>query len=99
METTIKGKYLEYKGKPLVREDNIICYGDMSDKYIRSLMIVSTKKVGNLEVPENILVQILSTDTSVPQYERIVKQGQKKGLFDAFDIGVAWLERQLSSEA
>ena len=94
METTVKGKFLEYKGKPLVREGNMICYGDMSEKYILSLMIVSTKKAGKLELPDSILVQILSTDTSRPQYERIVKQAEKKGLYEAFDIGVEWLERQ-----
>ena len=34
-----KGKYLMYKGKPLVRENNFICYGDMEDEYILFLMI------------------------------------------------------------
>ena len=33
------GKYLEYKGKPLVREDNTICYGDMSEKCVLVLEI------------------------------------------------------------
>ena len=27
----VGGKYLEYKGKPLVREGETICYGDMTD--------------------------------------------------------------------
>ena len=28
----VSGKYLEYKGKPLVREGDTICYGDKTDK-------------------------------------------------------------------
>ena len=30
----VNGKYLMYRGKPLVREKNVICYGNMSDKYV-----------------------------------------------------------------
>ena len=33
-DVTIKGKYLTYRGLPLVREGNTICYGSMEDKYI-----------------------------------------------------------------
>ena len=33
-KATVGGKYLEYKGKPLVREGDTICYGDMDDKCI-----------------------------------------------------------------
>lgn len=39
----VEGKYLEYKGKPLVREGDTICYGDMNDKCILILEILSYK--------------------------------------------------------
>ena len=42
----VEGKYLEYLDKPLVREGNTICYGDMNDKCILILEIMSTKNVG-----------------------------------------------------
>ena len=29
------GKHLEYLGKPLVRQDDTICYGDMSEQKCR----------------------------------------------------------------
>ncbi|MBQ2256876.1 MAG: hypothetical protein II330_08425 [Clostridia bacterium] len=90
-KTTVKGKYLEYKDKPLVREGNTICYGDMSDKYVLLLEIMSYKKVGDEEVPDTIFIQIISTDGT----QQIYKQGQKTGLYDAFDIGLVWLERAL----
>lgn len=89
----LDGKYLIYKGKPLVRENNVIVYGDMKDKYYLFLMILSTKKVDNVEQPDRILVQILSTDGN----QTILKQGEKSGLYDALDIGMIWLDRALAS--
>lgn len=95
----IKGKYLIYKNKPLVRDKNVLCYGDMSDDYILFMMILSTKKteLGTLddkpEIPDRILVQILSTDESKPSHERLVKQFEKNGLFNAIDIGLVWLNK------
>ena len=37
----VEGKYLEYKGRPLVREGDTICYGDMDSKCILILEIIS----------------------------------------------------------
>jgi len=91
--TSVKGKYLDYKGKPLVRESNTICYGNMTDSHILILTILSQKMQGTHEIPDQVLVQILSTDKSKPEPERIVKQDLKKSLFEAFDIGMIWLER------
>lgn len=91
-KTTVKGKYLEYKGKPLVREGNTICYGDMNDKFVLLLEIMNYKKEGDVELPDTIFIQVLSTDGS----QQIYKQGQKNGLYDAFDIGLVWLDRALN---
>ena len=38
-----KEEFLEYKGKPLVRNGNDIYYGDLSDKYHVFMMIMSEK--------------------------------------------------------
>ena len=91
-QTMINGKYLIYKGKPLVRENNRICYGDMSEKCYLSMLILTNKTIGSVEVPDNILVQVLTTGAN----PKIIKQGNKIGLYDAFDIGTIWLERALS---
>ena len=94
-----KGQYYMYRGKPLVREKNAICYGDMSDKYIMFMIILSNTTIESnvpgqsYEVPDKILVQILSTDTSKPSHERIEKQFEKHGLFEAMDIGLIWLDK------
>ena len=79
-----KSEVLTYRGKPLVRKDDIICYGDAkSDKYILMLQVRGS----------NILVAIQSTDRE--STESIVKYGQKDSLYEAFEIGEIWLENYL----
>jgi len=92
-----ENQYYMYNGKPLLRQQNTICYGSMADKYVLFLLIVSETTVDGengekIKVPENIIVQILNTDTTQPLYSRIARQTQKVGLYDAMDIGVAWLD-------
>lgn len=89
-ETTKKvtGKYLEYKGKPLVREGDTIVYGDKSDKCFLILEIMSYKKVGEVNIPDKIFIQIVESDNPA----KIVKQGEKEGLYDAFGMGLVWLD-------
>lgn len=94
----IEGKNLTYRGKPLLRDGNSFCYGSMSDKYILFLTGINTKKVKDtegkeVEIPDQFLVQVLSTDTSKPPHERVVKQFEKKGLYEAMDMGLIQLER------
>ena len=87
-----EGKYLMYKDKPLVREGDTICYGDMSEKCILILEIMSKDKETGL--PKNILIQVV--DSKDPN--KIIKQGSKEGLSNAFSIGLVWLERALQAE-
>ena len=85
----IEGNYLEYKGRPLVREANEIFYGEMSEPHYVYMMIMSYKKSGNSiveNIPDKIMVQLLPTDGSLP-----VKQRMANGLLDAFETACAWL--------
>ena len=86
-----KGEYLEYKGKPLVREGDTICYGDMAEKCILILEIMSYKKYNENDIPDKILVQII--DSKDPN--KILKQATKSGLHDAFTYGTFMLEQEL----
>ena len=69
----------------------------MTDKCILYMLIMSYKKFGDTEIPDRVLIQVLSTDKTKSFADRIIKQGEKKGLFEAMDIGVIWLERALAS--
>ncbi len=89
-------KFLTYKGKPLVRSGNIIYYGNMSDPFVIMIQIISTKKIGEMEVANRVTVQLLNTDPDVRPRERIVKKSEKQGLYQAMDIATIWLERALA---
>ncbi len=87
--------YIEYKGRAFVRDNDTICYGNMSDPYVLYMMIMSYKKFGNTEIPDKILIQVRSTENN-KLADGIAKQGEKRGLYDALDIGIIWLERALA---
>ncbi len=84
-----------YQGRPLVRKDNIICYGDPAEKAVLVLTVLSFKTVHGEEIPNDILIQVQSTDKNLPIVERVLKQGMKKGLFEALDYGASWLKNAL----
>lgn len=87
--------FLTYKNKPLVRRGNEIYYGDMSEKYVIKLDILSTKKEGDLESADRVKVTLMSSDITADAKDLIIKTSEKKSLFEAMDIGSIWLEREL----
>ena len=89
-------KFLEYRGKPLVRCGNTIYYGNMSDKFVVMFQILSTKDVDGLQVADRVSVQLINTDPNVRPHDRIAQKTEKKGLYAAMDIGKIWLERALA---
>lgn len=89
-------EYLLYKGKPLVRCGNVLYYGNMSDKYVIKMEIKGTGKVGELEVANKVIIQLLNTDPTLRARKQIVKTSERDGLYAAMDIADAWLERALA---
>ena len=96
VKSTVDGDFILYRNRPLVREDNIICYGNMSDPYSIQMIVITEKEYKGKKVPDQIYVQLLSTDTSKPVNARVVKDIMRSGLSDALDIAVAWLELYLN---
>ena len=91
-------KTLMYKGKPLVRQGNVLYYGSPADSAILCLNIVESEKIGDLSVATKVIVQIQKTGKNVPNSEKIIKQCEKKSFYEAFDIGTIWLERELRNK-
>ena len=85
-----KGEFLEYKGRPLVRQGNEIFYGDLSDKYYIYMMIMSENETDKGAVPERIMIQLLDSATKMPADN---KQKIVKGFTEAFEFADAWLAR------
>lgn len=94
-----KAKFLSYKGKPLVRCGNMLYYGFMNEPYVVMIQIQKTKKVNELEVAEKVTVQLLRTDPDIRPKDRVVKKSEKKGLYQAMDIGSIWLDLALKESA
>ena len=89
---------LSYKGHPLRRKDNLIYFGTMAEKYIVMLQILSTKKVGDLDVADKVSVQLQLTAPDLKSRDRVVKKSEKDSLYAAMDVACVWLERALSGK-
>ena len=87
---------LTYKGRPLMRKDNMIYYGSMADSHIVMLQVLESKKVNGLDVATRVSVQLLLNDPNLKSRERIVKKSEKDGLYTELDVGCVWLERALA---
>ena len=83
-----KNEFLEYKGRPLVRQGDDIYYGDMSNKFHIYMMIMSEEETEHGTIPNRIMVQLLDSNTKIPKEQKILTS-----LKDAFDFADAWLER------
>ena len=96
IKSTVEGKYLMFKDKPLVRQEQIINYGSMKDEYILQLMILKNREVeiGGVKntIPSRVIAQVLKKDPTVQGGRKMVKQFDKTGLHDAFVIGYNYIQ-------
>ena len=91
-------KVLMYKGRPLMRKDNLIYYGSMADSHIVMLQILESKKVGDADIATRVSVQLQLTDPNARSRDRSGKKSEKDGLYTALDFGCVWLERALAGK-
>ena len=93
--TSKKNDLLNYKGHPLMRKENIIYYGSMSDSHIIMMQILDSANNKDLSVAKRVSVQLQQTDPNVRMKERIA---EKNSLWSAMDIASIWLNRALGSK-
>jgi len=93
-----KKQLLTYKGRPLLRQGNIVYYGSMADSHIVMLQILETKQADGEELSARVSVQLQLTDPDVRSRDRIVKKSEKEGFYTALDLGCVWLERALAAK-
>ena len=86
--------FISYKEKPIVRCKNEIYYGDMAEAFVVKFTIMSEDANGD---PDKIKVQLLKSDTSLSDKDRVVKETTKSSMFESLDVGFVWLERALKS--
>lgn len=88
--------FLNYKDKPLVRKGNTVYYGDMSEKYVVKLEILSSHNEGELEVADKIKVMLIKNDSE--KLDNITKTTEKNGFAEAMQFATTWLERALADK-
>ena len=93
-----ENKSLTFKGRPLMRKDNIIYYGSMADSHIIQMQILDFKKVGETDVANKVSIQLQLTDPNIKGRAQIVKKTEKVGLYTALDVAAVWLERALAGK-
>ena len=93
-----KNEVLTYRGRPLMRKDNLIYYGSMADPYIVMLQVLESKDLKNLKLATKVSVQLQLTDPNAKARDRVVKKSEKDGFYTALDVGCVWLERALSAK-
>ncbi|MDP4108760.1 MAG: hypothetical protein Q8878_01915 [Bacillota bacterium] len=91
-------EFLTYKGHPLMRKDNFLYYGSMSDRYIIMMQILETKKIKDLDMATKVSVQLQHTHPDVKARDRVIRKTEKDGLYNAMDVAVVWLDRALATK-
>lgn len=95
MPSTEEKKYFTYKGKPMVRRGDLIYYGNPEDRYIVLFTVKGKRKVGDLEVANEVTVELMSNNGRGK--ERTFKRVTRAGLFEAMDVGEFWLADALEN--
>ncbi|MBQ7821660.1 MAG: hypothetical protein IJ391_05200 [Clostridia bacterium] len=88
-----KDKYIMFRGKPLVREGGQFLYGSLDETHTLFLGVHNTEKVGEYDLPGDITVMVRANSDG-----KIVKATKKHGLYEALDVGAAWLELALKGK-
>ena len=86
--------FLTYKDKPLVRKGNTVYYGDMSEKYIVKLDILSSHNEGELEVADKIKISLIKNDSE--KLDNVKKSTEKNGFAEAMQFATTWLDNALA---
>ena len=93
-----KNEVLTYKGRPLMRKDNLIYYGTMAEKYIIMMQVLETEKVQDLDLATKVSIQLQLTEPDLKSRDRVVKKSEKDSLYAAMDIATVWLDRALAGK-
>ena len=88
-----KNEVLMYKGRPLIRKDNMVYYGSMADEYIVQMQILETTDLSDLKLATKVSVQLQRTDPNARSKDRIIKKSEHDGFYAALEVGCIWLSR------
>ncbi len=85
--------FMTYRGYPLVRKENDLYFGYMSDPFVVMLQASDPRTEEGISVAQKVRFYQMSTDESLNPIEAIVKSGERDSLYEALDVALTWLDR------
>lgn len=79
-------KTLSYKGKPLIRRENKVFYGNINEDFMIEMTVLDEKEVLGQTVAGNILIELKDNKKG-----GVVKKVERNGFYKALDIAEFWL--------
>ncbi len=89
---------LIYRGKPLIRDGNVLYFGDFEDNFIARFTILETKNVNDLDMATKITIELLEKNGDDISSAKLTKKAERTSMWAALDIGIYWLEDILEME-
>lgn len=89
---------LIYKGKPLLRAEDKLYFGDFEENFITVFTINEKKPLKDLNVASKVTIELLEKKGADIKSAHLLKKAERSSLYDALDIGCFWLEDILEME-
>lgn len=82
-----------YKNRAFVRNNNIVYYGNICNRYIIKMELLESKLCEDLKISSEVLVAMVDLGEKCQAPGKILKTSKKNGVWPAVDIANAWLDR------
>lgn len=89
---------LIYRGKPLIRDGNVLYFGDFNDNFIARFTILESENKNDLDMAKKITIELLEKHGADISTARLTKKAERTSMWAALDIGIYWLEDILEME-
>ncbi len=89
---------LIYREKPLLRDGNVLYFGDFSENFIVRFTILESEKVNDLDMAKKVLIELLEKCGDSIESAKLTKKAERTSMWAALDIGIYWLEDILEME-
>lgn len=89
---------LVYREKPLLRDGNVLYYGDFKENFIVRFTILESEKVNDLDMAKKVIIELLEKNGDSINSAKLTKKAERTSMWAALDIGIYWLEDILEME-
>lgn len=98
MSAVTEREVLLYREKPLLRDGNILYYGDFKENFIVRFTILESEKVNDLDMAKKVMIELLEKSGDDISTAKLTKKAERTSMWAALDIGIYWLEDILEME-